>query len=286
MQVPGDSMETGRTFCFNLNMRRSPVSIGTFAGFMLVVGVLISGCERPVACGNDQVDPGEVCDGLALNGETCVSQGFDSGPLFCRADCMAYNTFTCTSTPVCGNGMVDGSDECDGTNLGGLDCTTIGFDGGSLGCTALCTFDTTGCTGGPTCGDGVAEPPEDCDGADLNGENCATLGQGTGTLTCLATCDGFDTSGCSGGGFMCGPLFNPLGGCGVNDPIACYCQGCDTDGICYDSGTMVGDDCVCPDCDSDFFCSDPSRCTIDGLCEPYLEGCVCSDCFGHPECQS
>lgn len=48
--------------------------------------------------------------------------------------------------PGCGDGIIDSGESCDGSNLGGHSCTTQGFSGGTLSCTASCTFDTTACT--------------------------------------------------------------------------------------------------------------------------------------------
>ena len=53
-----------------------------------------------------------------------------------------------TAIPACGNGIIDEDEgeECDGTNLGGEDCLSQGFDGGVLRCDPEdCTFDTDGC---------------------------------------------------------------------------------------------------------------------------------------------
>jgi len=48
----------------------------------------------------------------------------------------------------CGNGIVNGAEECDGTNLGGATCTSVpgGFGGGTLACDGACAYDTSGCT--------------------------------------------------------------------------------------------------------------------------------------------
>lgn len=45
----------------------------------------------------------------------------------------------------CGNGLVSAGEECDGLNLGGATCASLGFDVGDLGCSATCTFATAGC---------------------------------------------------------------------------------------------------------------------------------------------
>lgn len=48
----------------------------------------------------------------------------------------------------CGNGTIDTGEDCDGTELGGATCADQGFEGGTLACSADCTFDTSGCEGG------------------------------------------------------------------------------------------------------------------------------------------
>src|SRR5205823_2063332 len=51
---------------------------------------------------------------------------------------------------ACGNGNVDAGEECDGADLAGETCTSLGFVKGAgvgLRC-AACAFDTSGCTGG------------------------------------------------------------------------------------------------------------------------------------------
>ena len=100
----------------------------------------------------------------------------------------------------CGNGKVEGSENCDTAELGGATCQTIkgNFTGGALACTAACTFDTSGCTSAPeTCNNGVLDPGEDCDGTELDGMTCATVAGdfNSGTLGCTAGCK-YDTALC------------------------------------------------------------------------------------------
>lgn len=51
--------------------------------------------------------------------------------------------------PVCGNGVREGNEQCDGNDLAGQTCQDLGFTGGTLKCKGDCTFDTSGCTGPP-----------------------------------------------------------------------------------------------------------------------------------------
>ncbi|RJR31681.1 hypothetical protein C4569_01860 [Candidatus Parcubacteria bacterium] len=58
---------------------------------------------------------------------------------------------------VCGDGVAEGSEQCDASDLNSQSCETLGqgFIGGTLACSGSCTYDTTGCTssqGCTTCG--------------------------------------------------------------------------------------------------------------------------------------
>lgn len=95
---------------------------------------------------------------------------------------------------TCGNGIVEKGENCDGENLDGHDCGGLGFRGGQLSCSSLCTFDTASCI--PlTCGNDTLDDGEDCDGDDLGGQDCESLGHGSGALACSPRCT-FDLSGC------------------------------------------------------------------------------------------
>ena len=57
-------------------------------------------------------------------------------------DCVGH---TC-GQGTCGNGIVETGEQCDGGNLGGQTCVTLGYSSGTLSCTSACAFDTSGCT--------------------------------------------------------------------------------------------------------------------------------------------
>jgi hypothetical protein len=59
------------------------------------------------------------------------------------------------SPPVCGDGRLDLGEDCEGSDLRGLDCPAVdeAFTGGMLACTATCSFETRGCTAAPIGGD-------------------------------------------------------------------------------------------------------------------------------------
>jgi hypothetical protein len=142
-------------------------------------------------CGNGTVDPGEACDGAALNGATCESLGYGPGTLGCKPDC-TLEVSDCPGSGGCGDGYAGPGEECDGADLGEATCTGLGFSGGVLSCTGACRLDTSSCS---VCGNGVAEPGEACDGTDLGGASCADLGNYEGTPVCSPACT-LDTSTC------------------------------------------------------------------------------------------
>jgi len=145
------------------------------------------------ACGDDNQDAGEDCDGTDLAGYNCVTLGpnFTGGTLACADDC-SFDTSACV---ICGNDAIDGGEVCDGTDLGGNDCASQGFVDGTLSCADDCTFDISACT---TCGNDVIDAGETCDGADLGGQGCSDVGGGFtgGTLGCNAACS-YDTAACT-----------------------------------------------------------------------------------------
>jgi hypothetical protein len=97
--------------------------------------------------------------------------------------------------PVCGNGVVEGFEKCDGDDLDGFDCLLQGFEGGELGCTADCKLDTSACFFF-ICGNGTVQGMELCDGDEVGGMTCLDLGFDSGALVCNDFCNDYNTDGC------------------------------------------------------------------------------------------
>src|SRR5262245_40512618 len=90
-------------------------------------------------CGNGVREGQEQCDGHDLGGTTCAELLDDpsaQGTPTCAADCMIDDS-TCSSTTMgtCGNGIVEASEECDGTDFAGETCASLGLGSGMLMCT-------------------------------------------------------------------------------------------------------------------------------------------------------
>lgn len=72
--------------------------------------------------------------------------------------------------PQCGDNVAEPGELCDGTDLGGASCGSLGFDDGVLACVACAELDTTACS---LCGDGALQLPEECDDANgSSGDGC------------------------------------------------------------------------------------------------------------------
>lgn len=126
----------------------------------------------------------------------------------------------------CGNGVAEPGEDCDGSDLGGQDCTDVGFVTGVLSCDDTCHFDTSSCSA-QLCGNGMIEGDEQCDGAQLGGTDCSDLQLGQGTPSCTENCT-LDTSSC-GEGSSCGLLMP------CPNKLACVSNSC------YDGS--AGDPC-------------------------------------------
>ena len=135
-----------------------------------------------------------------------VTEAFDL-PSFCpltstTTTTTTTSTTTTTTKPFCGNNVVDKkSEKCDGTDLNGETCLSLGFCGGKLGCLNDCSgFDTNKCKPCPVpsvCGNNNIDPGETCDGTDLDSKDCSDFGFCGGSLTCKKDCSGFKTGGCT-----------------------------------------------------------------------------------------
>jgi hypothetical protein len=157
-------------------------------------------------CGDGVIEGGEQCEyGVNSDSQTCEGLqigdvGFGANLVLCDGITCRWDAHACFQTTTCGDGVVEGDEQCDGTNMAGLQCANLkGYSQGTLTCDGFCGVDATLCEGpnGEICGNGKAELDEQCDGDDLNGATCATAGLSIGTPTCKS-CN-LDYSPCSGG---------------------------------------------------------------------------------------
>jgi len=105
----------------------------------------------------------------------------------------------------CGDGVVAAQEACDPGLALQTACTDLGFDGGDLGCSNQCEFDTSACTR-LSCPNNAIDDMEDCEPSIALTDDCASLGFDGGTLTCRNNCS-FETNACfrCGDGVVSGP---------------------------------------------------------------------------------
>lgn len=215
----------------------------------------------------------------------CDADSFCCGALGGTWDgiCAGYaidNCAICDTADVCGNGIAEDGEACDGGDFGDNSCQSEGFDGGILfGCSDDCqSYDTSACVdfsdgccydnGTPgctdmTCADEVcmADPYccnvewdaqcaslattfcDICNTADVCGNNVAEEGE---------TCDGLDvgTETCADQGHLGGTL-TCNGDCTAYDTDACY------DSNCCEPSLGLGcddDECTTTVCNIDDWC--------------------------------
>ena len=245
----------------------SCTELGFDGGFAFCGGdctIDTSGCTNTSAnCGNGVVDIGEACDGNNLQGSGCTNFGYTGGTLSCTDVCdLNFSNCTSTTPDVCGDGFISGGEQCEGNNLAGESCVSLGYDSGTLRCSG-CTFNVSSCViTGPVCGNRVIEAGETCDGTNVNGVTCADFGATAGTVRCTSDCLDYDTSGCTADPF-----------CG--DGIVNGTETCDGFEFGFDSCAnqgFVGGSLSCNfDCTTDYSgCSD----TAANLCDPFSAGAL------------
>ena len=153
------------------------------------------------------------------------------GPAAVALDTCTTNLDMCQN-PTCGNGQADSGEQCDGSDLNGASCASLGYDTGTLSCTA-CAFDTSACV--ENCGNATIDLGEDCDLSQPGHHTCISQGFWSGSISCGAGC-AYDTSACVGcatfGGVEVGGFCWFLGEFDESCTDACTAAG-----LNYDSAT-------------------------------------------------
>ncbi|MBN2724496.1 MAG: hypothetical protein JXR95_10535 [Deltaproteobacteria bacterium] len=202
----------------------------------------LSACELFGSCGDGVINPTyEECENGDLGNTTCETLGYLGGTLRCSDDCR-FDVSDCDGAEDCGDGTIQWQyEDCEGNDLNGATCETVGFHGLGLSCTENCRFNITDCIDNGRCGDFIIQDEyEECDGIQLNSATCVSLGYYDGMLKCSDDCS-YDVTDCEN-----------YGRCGDNTKQASFeeCDGSDIGmATCEDMGFYPGlplctDDCT------------------------------------------
>ncbi|MBI1945247.1 MAG: hypothetical protein HYS27_06100 [Deltaproteobacteria bacterium] len=193
---------------------RTHVLVFLCAAFVAVAGCDLLGVidspddrrdrDEDAECGDGRAEDREACDGADLEGESCESQGFGAGALSCLSTCDDFDRAACGAPATCGNGAIDTPEQCDGLDVGGATCESLGYGPGTLRCAGNCgNFDVAGCAPPdgcvPDCGARVCGLDPVCGtvcGACLDGEVCDDDGQCAPAPICAEEIQACDASGC------------------------------------------------------------------------------------------
>src|SRR5207249_7930657 len=103
-------------------------------------------CKPPTTIGTKP----SCCDACGPNGCATTTTSTTS-TTSTTTTTVAASTTTTTSTPtttLCGNGMIDPGEACDGTDVGGVTCPGGSAGGAFVACNPDCTLDCSHCPGG------------------------------------------------------------------------------------------------------------------------------------------
>ena len=142
----------------------------------LIVVSVATACDTQLVAGRYACTPGD--------GTTCP------GDWICEARDARGPRCWDTPGPHCGDGVLAEWKRCDGAQLGGATCQSLGYYEGELHCRLDCLgFDESNCRA--YCGDGIINGSEACDGLDQGTTTCqsqlAVMISG-GALGCDASC--------------------------------------------------------------------------------------------------
>lgn len=161
-------------------------------------GFNLQTCQiKKATCGNGILESGEYCDGDVKDCAYLNPGQYIGGKAKCSNDCTGYKTLTCETKPVCGNGIIEPGEYCDGDVKDCIAIDSYKFSSGKAKCNTVCSgYRTQTCDSKPVCGNGVKESGEYCD---RDSKSCTAIdpySYSGGTAYCNSYCSGYDMTYC------------------------------------------------------------------------------------------
>jgi hypothetical protein len=217
-------------------------------------------CPKHAHCNNHQkckcnrgyTKCGKHCRDLLTDERNCGSCGHrcPDGKTCRNGHCKAV------SSQTCGNGVREGTEQCDGADLGAATCASLGFVSGTLACTGNCTYDTSGCTGvACTLASDCPDMTADCKTASCVSGACQYTDNAQIGQPCfdngVGACRGSGTYMCNGSGVVVCNITQPgatpkaeVCGNGIDDDcdgtVDNGCLSCVTDTDCVSNHCVNG----------------------------------------------
>jgi len=175
------------------------VADGRVAGAIAVLAIaLLAGCSKKKSDDDTSTgDPTTTGSGGSGAAGSGGSGGTGASTAGTGGDMAAAGAAGSPEPAVCGDGSIDGDEECDGSELNHATCERLGLGPGVVGCKANCRFDLSGCAPGELCGNGELDGAEQCDDGDDNSNsepnacriNCTLASCGDGVVDDDEGCD-------------------------------------------------------------------------------------------------
>jgi hypothetical protein len=136
-------MSNGKSAALGYTLLAGPALLFSRGGFGVSLGL----------CGDDVIDPGELCDGLNTSGLACENLGFLSGQLRCDDACLNLDLTGCfDASALCAAGQLSESKglHCRPGFIVDKTCYERGFDNfDEISCGEGCQWDTSACAFAP-----------------------------------------------------------------------------------------------------------------------------------------
>ncbi len=131
----------------------SELAAGAYLVLVALDDVTLEG-DLPFGISSTNEETLTLTDAKDATVDQLIVLGSDAGVSYCRLPdgtgawqgCdQTFGGANAAASATCDNGELEPGEVCDGDALGGQSCADLGFDGGTLACTAMCTLDASAC---------------------------------------------------------------------------------------------------------------------------------------------